>query len=354
LIGDTIYKSGRFLIPALILWFIAGTGIALIYSILSAMPVLLSSLMILPPITVNIILSISGRFLCRFFPPTWANFYKLLIVQCTFCLLSSMVWFFIWFTYVIIIQTLAPTLLIFDHFYRSIPIALTMVVLIHIIFILIHYIILYIERNRLATEELLRQKLHVAETELKALKNTIHPHFLFNSLSMLQGMIQQAPEKASTALASLSEYLLYSIQFSKKTQVTLEEEIVHARNYCEIEHLRRNKSFEITWNLDMQCNNMIIIPFILQPLIENAIKHGIDSSENGGFIKVDIFKTENTILLSVKNSVGALPLQTRKSGTGLEILSRRVATTFGDRSSFIINNESDSFCVTITIPIKKE
>jgi LytS/YehU family sensor histidine kinase len=239
-------------------------------------------------------------------------------------------------------------------FYHAAPIVVPMVVAIDIIFILIHYIVLYIEKNRIASEELLQHKLSLAEAELKALKNTIHPHFLFNSLSMLQSLINQSPAKTSVALTALSEYLLYSVQFSRKTSVTIAEEIAHAKNYGDIELMRRNNSFSINYDIDEQCNELVVIPFIIQPLVENAIKHGIDLMEQGGVISMYVGKTDQNTIISVVNNIGPLPPPTRKkSGTGLDTLSRRITAAFGSDVTFSIENKGNEFKVTITIPLKR-
>jgi two-component system, LytTR family, sensor kinase len=353
LIADSIYKSGRFLIPVLLVWCIAGIGIAFIFSNISAMPLYSSMLMILPSMVINIVLSMSGRFICRFFPATWSNFYKTLTVQLIFCSTSTGIWFFVWYVYESIIITLFPSIFTLDIFFRSVPFVLVSVVLINIIFILIHYVILFIEKNRLASEEILQNKLSLAETELEALKSTIHPHFLFNSLSMLRSMITRSPEKATETLSLLSEFLLYSVQFSRKKEVTINEEVTHAKNYCDIELLRRSNSFSVVWSIDKECHESIVIPFIIQPLVENAIKHGVGSFEQGGNISISVEKSGLQVKILVKNSVGPSPAQMHKSGTGLYTLSRRISSAFGSAGVFLIDNKGNEFVVSITVPLNK-
>lgn len=350
----SIYKSGRFLLPALLVWVIAGCAIAYINSSVNALPLLSSILLILPAMVVNFILSLSGRFICRFFPATWINFYKTITVQTIYCALSAGTWFLVWYAYANITILVVPSLFGLVDFYHAVPFVVPLVVAVDIIFILIHYIVLYIEKHRIASEELLQHKLSLAEAELKALKNSIHPHFLFNSLSMLQSLVTQSPQKTSAALAALSEYLLYSVQFSRKTRVTIAEEITHAKNYGDIELMRRNNSFSILYAIDEQCNELVILPFIIQPLIENAIKHGIGSMEQGGSIALHVGKTDQQVIISVANSVGSVPSPThKKSGTGLDTLSRRITSAFGSDAAFVVENRGNEFKVTISFLLKR-
>jgi LytS/YehU family sensor histidine kinase len=248
--------------------------------------------------------------------------------------------------------SLFPSIFTLKVFFRSVPFVLVSVVLINIIFILIHYVILFIEKNRLASEEILQNKLSLAEAELNVLKSTIHPHFLFNSLSMLQSMIVRSPVKASETLSLLSEFLLYSVQFSRKKEVTITEEITHAKNYCDIELLRRNNSFSVVWSVDEECRESVVIPFIIQPLVENAIKHGVGSFQTGGTISVSVEKSDMQVRISVRNNVGPAPVQMHKSGTGLHTLSRRISSAFGSAGTLLIDNKEDEFVVRISVPLR--
>ncbi|NLD94389.1 MAG: histidine kinase [Fibrobacter sp.] len=346
--------SWRFILPACIVWIIAGTFSALVYSLSSNAPLLSTLLLILPTLPACIILSITGRFVCRFFPANWSNIYRVISVQFLYMLLSTALWFTLWYIYASILRILFPLVFSTGLFSGALPFVMPSVALVMIIFILVHYIILFVEQNRIASEELLHNKLQLAEAELKALKNTIHPHFLFNSLSMLQSLITLSPAKASAALSYLSEFLLYSVQFSRKTTVTIAEEITHAKNYTAVELLRRSDSFSVDWDIDTRCNDYQCIPFILQPLIENAIKHGIESSDQKGYITVTATLSDNNIAITVTNSVHSTIVQNRKSGTGIETLTKRLYTSYGASGKILTQKNDTRFIATITIPLQKE
>jgi LytS/YehU family sensor histidine kinase len=335
-------------------WIIAGAASAMVYSLSGTTSLLSSLCLILPALPVCIVLSIAGRFVCRFFPATWSNFYRVVAVQFLYTLLSTTLWFTLWYIYASLLQLFVPQTYNATLFSGAIPFVTPSVVLVMVIFILVHYIILFVEQNRIATEELLNHKLQLAEAELKALKNTIHPHFLFNSLSMLQSLIAQSPVKASAALSCLSEFLLYSVQFSKKNTVTIAEEVAHAKNYTEIELLRRNNSFIVNWDIDNRCDDYQTIPFVIQPMIENAIKHGIESSDQNGYISVTVTPSEKIITITVTNSIGSTVIHNRKSGTGIETLAKRLFSSYGASGKIQTDKRDDRFTATITIPLQKE
>lgn len=349
-----MYMSWRFILPACLVWIIAGLFSALVYAFSSNTPIQLTLLLILPALPACIVLSTTGRFVCRFFPANWSNIYRVIGIQSLYVISSTTVWFTIWYIYNSILQLFFPHTYSTYFFVNSIPFVAPTIVLVMIIFVLVHYIILFVEQNRIATEELLNHKLQLAEAELKALKNTIHPHFLFNSLSMLQSLITHSPQKAAAALTYLSEFLLYSVQFSKKISVTIAEEIAHAKNYAGIELLRRNNSFSVNWNIDTGCNEFQCIPFIVQPLIENAVKHGIESSDRKGYITVSAKQMDDNVTITVTNSIGSTIPGNRRSGTGIDTLAKRLHSLYGSSGKIITEKNNDHFIATLTIPLQKE
>jgi len=283
---------------------------------------------------------------------TWTHFAKTVSVQLIYCIVSTAAWFTGWYIYVSVCNLVVDDTFSQKFFYGSFSFVIPLILLNNMIFVLIHYVILFIEKNRLASEEILSHKLLLAEAELKALKNTIHPHFLFNSLSMLQSLVKTAPDTASEALASLSEFLLYSVQFSQKNEVSIADEIAHVKHYIAIELLRRGHSFTVRWNVDQSCNDCLVIPFILQPLVENAIKHGIETGENGE-IDITLSTTADRIIFTVVNTVCAATSHYRTSGTGLVTLTKRISAAFGSAARLTTQQRDNKYSATITVPLKR-
>lgn len=96
-----------------------------------------------------------------------------------------------------------------------------------------------------------------------------------------------------------------------------------------------------------------MIPFIIQPLVENAIKHGVGSFEKGGTISISVEKSDLQVVISVKNSVGPAPVQMHKSGTDLHTLSRRISSAFGSAGTLLVDNKGDEFVVRISVPLRR-
>ena len=132
-----------------------------------------------------------------------------------------------------------------------------------------------------------RQERLVTLTELKLLQAQIEPHFLFNTLSNIAGLIHKRPDDAEKTLVNLTRLLRSSLSRTRKTETTVAEEIDIARAYLEIHAIRMSDRLQYRITVDPTVSNAPLPPLLIQPLVENAITHGIDQLEQGGIINID-------------------------------------------------------------------
>ncbi len=228
---------------------------------------------------------------------------------------------------------------------------------------------LLVARARLATAEAERQSQEkkMIESELKLLQAQIEPHFLFNSLSNIVGLIRHSPEIAERSLLNLTTLLRASLQKTRSSSTTLTEELKLAQAYLEIQSIRMpgRLQYEIRPSnlLDgggehKELSQMTIPPLLLQPLLENAVIHGIEPAESGGTIVIDISIENKMACISVADTgvgIDELTTQTDKStgsGTGLNNVRQRLRTLHGnDASMRIYNNSPAGVVVKLKFPI---
>jgi two-component system LytT family sensor kinase len=195
----------------------------------------------------------------------------------------------------------------------------------------------------------------LAQSRLQVLKFQLQPHFLFNTLNTISELIYRDPESAERMITDLSDLLRLSLEKLEVQEVSLQQELDFLNKYVEIEQIRFHDRLKIEMNvapetLDAQVPNMI-----LQPLVENAIKHGISPLSQGGTIKVGAERRNGSLLLSVSdNGVGLtnLDISAIPEGVGLKNTKSRLRHLYGEKHKFEIHPEKKGLTLNLTIPYK--
>ncbi len=186
------------------------------------------------------------------------------------------------------------------------------------------------QRTVLENEKALNEeKVLKAQMELKLLSSKINPHFLFNSLNLLVSLLK-TPDKAETALINLSEVLRYQLDFADAQRITISDELKIVKKYLDIQKMRFGN--KLTFQIDCETEGDIP-PLIIQPLVENCIKHNIDTIDS---LAIDItVESKNGIVINVIDSAAKLIPEMLDKGDGLTITKKRVEYSNG---SFLIKN----------------
>jgi hypothetical protein len=220
----------------------------------------------------------------------------------------------------------------------------------YIVWIIVHYAWLAARGDEEDNSEKLRQKLLISQIELQVIRATLHPHFLYNSLNMLANLSLTAPGKIHSLCVQMSDFLRYSVNYARKNAVTVSEELAHIQNYLNIEQERFGDKLTLEYVVDDDAGQETIIPLVLFPLVENSIKHGIDSSLDGGFIKVEALKRDNRLIFEISNSFDPAGIKPQSSGLGQQSLRKRIMTHYGGAAEMNIHKENALYRVTLTLP----
>jgi sensor histidine kinase YesM len=212
-------------------------------------------------------------------------------------------------------------------------------------------------RLRQKEREALELAVLAKEQELSALKSQINPHFLFNTLNSISAVASRDAEETRTMIAELGDLFRYATEISKRDLVPLQEELAFTKSFLSLESKRIGDRLQIEYRIAPEAMNCQVPPLIFQPLVENAIKHGIEPSEVGG--KVSIIIGVHGPLLTVQildTGVGSRPeAGIRADGIGLRNTDLRLRTLYGERSALRTKTaEGGGFDVTFSIPIAPE
>ena len=191
-----------------------------------------------------------------------------------------------------------------------------------------------------------------AETEarVQALQSRIRPHFLFNSMNTIAALTRSDPEKAETAVENLADLFRVSLSDARK-QVPLQEELELCHRYIEIEQLRLGDRLEVKWDLDVP-DDALVPALLLQPLLENAIYHGIESQTKGGYIKIKGTLKNKQIEFTLTNSLPDKNSTQRQHGNQLaqQNVRERLTALYANRGKLEVSEKEDMYQVSLQFP----
>jgi two-component system, LytTR family, sensor kinase len=186
----------------------------------------------------------------------------------------------------------------------------------------------YRERERQAAQ----LETLLAQARLQALKMQLHPHFLFNALNSLADLIDHEPQAAQKMVARLGDFLRLTLHSSATQQIALAEEIEFLRNYLEIERIRFADRLQVLMDIAPETLTARVPTLLLQPLVENAIRHGIAQQETPGCVAIKTWREADQLHLQVSDNGPGLSAQTAQetNGLGLRNTRARLQTLYGD------------------------
>ncbi len=226
-------------------------------------------------------------------------------------------------------------------------------ILIYLVLVLVYYLVINARslRERVQAEERLRTL--VKESELNLLKSQINPHFLFNSLNSISSLIISNPEEAQEMIHRLSDFIRYSLKHRENEYVALEEEIGRMKDYLAIEKVRFGEKLLYTIEASSACNEIEVPTMILQPLIENAIRHGVYESLDPVEIEFSCTLEDGFLNLQIKNDFDPDHPARKGTGVGLQNVSERIRLGYDSKGSIIWRVDNNKFIVNLNIQISK-
>lgn len=199
--------------------------------------------------------------------------------------------------------------------------------------------------------EMSRLKELKAQAEIKSINARINPHFLYNSLNSIAGLVKSNPEKAEKMALSLSDMFRYSINRNNDQFLMVKEEVEVVRTYLEIEQIRFGEKLKYTIDVDSNCNELKIPRFLIQPLVENAIKHGISKIEETGMVRLEIKQIDEKLNIKVSDNGPEFP-EGLVGGYGIQGIYDLLNLIYGDCAELSWQNEPEKN-ISIKIALNK-
>jgi len=240
------------------------------------------------------------------------------------------------------------------HLAPHLPTLFLFGVLLYLLAVAYHYMVLSLEASREAEARVLQSSLLARDAELRALKAQVNPHFLFNSLNSISALTTIDPQKAREMCILLAEFLRMTLRLGEKSSIPLQEELGMLERFLAIEKVRFGARLNLEEDIQEECKPLLVPALLLQPLIENAVGHGIANLPEGGSIRISAHTSDGRLAVTIRNTFDAESTPTRRGGLGLANVRRRLEARYIGQASLHANADGNEFRVDISLPAESK
>lgn len=195
---------------------------------------------------------------------------------------------------------------------------------------------------------LLNLKTEKNRTELQHLQSQVNPHFFFNMLNNLYGLVDKDSKKAQQLILKLSDMMRYSIYDGQKESVSLLEEVDYLKNYLDLHQMRYHKKIDLKFEADIEDDQLQLMPLLFIILVENAFKHGVEHLRADAYVHLSLKATANSVAFSVENNFDKEEVSAQP-GLGLRNLKRRLELVYPKKHNLSTLKTADVFTAQLSI-----
>jgi len=213
----------------------------------------------------------------------------------------------------------------------------------------VNYALIALDERQAVVDRVLQAEIGAREAELRALRAQVDPHFLFNCLHSISSLIGSNPAGARQMCIELADFFRESLRAGARPRIPLSTEVDLVRRYLAIERLRFGERLEVNVEIDDDARDATVPPLLLQPLAENAVRHGIATLVQGGTVTMRVRKDGGRIAVSVENPYDP-DEQLSGTGIGLRNVRARLETSYGGSASLHAETSDSRFLVSVSLP----
>lgn len=222
----------------------------------------------------------------------------------------------------------------------------------YLLTVAMHYVIIAHQDSEDSRRTEQESRVLAREAELKALRAQLNPHFLFNSLNSISALTTIDPRRAREMCVLLSEFFRKSLKLGERTQVSLAEEVELSKAYLAIEQIRFGQRLAVAWEIDPTTESLRVPALLLQPLVENAIKHGIAQLPEGGLLRISAARRAGLIEVRIENARDPDQDTPAGLGLGLQQVKQRLRGCYGTEAYFEAGPSGATYRVAMGLPLQ--
>jgi LytS/YehU family sensor histidine kinase len=240
-----------------------------------------------------------------------------------------------------------------DRYTGQIAIIFISGMLLFLLAVAVHYLLLLLEESRAAEKRALELQVCAREAELRALRAQIDPHFLFNSLNSISALALSNPAAARRMCLLLADFMRTSLAVGNKQEIAFAEELKITQGFLEIEKVRFGERLKVEYQIDPECKDCSVPPLLIQPLVENAVRHGIAPLVEGGQISIVAKKKGESLEIILENPYDPDGSQANGTGLGIRNVRERLANLFSDDARVDLYHDDKFYRVDLRLPYKQ-
>lgn len=332
----------------LLIWLLLAGMLGYLLSVTGRVPLLEAESLALPLCLVYAFICLAPWYLCRVLPLGPSQMPKLLLNHTAAAVVVALVW-------IVLAKVLALVLSrrfahLDERFSTQLPLLFGIGVLLYLLAVALHYVLLSVESSKEA--ETREQAAHTMarEAELKALKAQINPHFLFNSLNSISALATVDGVRAREMCIKLSDFLRSTLSLGEKQSISLRDELALAKAYLDVEQVRFGVRLKVELETDADCYDCVVPPLFLQPLVENAVKHGIAGLVDGGTIRLEARCKNGRLHVKIGNEFDPEAPASSRHGLGLQNVRNRLRALYEDQARIDTTTTDQRFVVEVDLP----
>jgi LytS/YehU family sensor histidine kinase len=245
------------------------------------------------------------------------------------------------------VTSFGPTL---EQYERNEALLFASGILLFLLALTVQYLLLAFEFARDAEERRLQLEVLSREAELRALRAQVNPHFLYNSLNSISALTTVDPAGARRMCVLLADFLRDTLAISARDRIPLADELALTDRFLGIEQVRFGQRLQVERHVDRRAATCRVPPLLLQPLVENAVAHGIAGLIDGGVIRLDVARRDGRLSIAIENPRDEDAPAPLRRGVGLENVRQRLQTTFGPDARIETRTDGGRFRVEVAIP----
>jgi len=295
----------------------------------------------IPPSLLFGFIGLAARYPCRATPLRTSSATRVLGTHVGAAVVASGVWLLSWNLWLSRVTGSAI---------HDLPLMLATGALLYGVTVVVHYLTLELEASRHAEEAALRYQVLMREAELRAFKAQVDPHFLFNSLNAVASLCGSRPQDAREMAQLMADFFRQTLRVGSLDRIPLAQEIDLVSRYLAIEKVRFGARLAVSIHVDAAAADTMVPPLLLQPLIENAVRHGIASMVEGGTIELSAVRNDGLLKIRIENPADPDRARARGESIGLENARGRLSAISEGRAVFRTKESDGRFTVEIEVP----
>lgn len=306
------------------------------------------------PAVIYAFMCLAAYFPCKSAPLRAGGLGKVIRSHAMAAGLTTLLWVLFLNTWLVLIEPVRVMARVIDRTPDFLPVLVIAALVIYLLVAALCYLLIGLEEGQLAETRLLHARAQAAEAELRALQAQLDPHFLFNALNSVSALIGSDPARARRMCQVVAELLRDILRLRAEPTIEFARELQLVDRYLEIEGTRFGDRLQVVREIDPGLGEIPVPPLLLQPLVENAIKHGISQLVEGGTVRVAARRAGDVLEIEVHNPAEGEGLATRREGVGLASVRARLAALHGEGARLDVQLRDGVFAARLTVPVSGE